>query len=240
MDFRRYYSIVEATHTFQNPTSPQKLDRLIDTLQLNNHKHVLDIGCGKGWLLTRMAERSGVHGTGIEINPWFCASARERAQLAGVAEHITIIESDARHVPLENHQYDVAVCIGASFALGDTATCLATMRRVVKPGGLIAIGDIFQHENVLQIERWHDLPTLPRLVDMVRGTSEPLDLIVANQDEWDQYYARQWRAAQHWKQHHKDDPEYASFCVRAEQSRDEYLKYERPYIGWAIIVAVNE
>lgn len=240
MDFRRYYSIVEATHTLQNPTSPQKMDRLIDVLQLTNHTQVLDIGCGKGWLLTRMAERSGMHGTGIEINPWFCAAARERAHLAGVAERITIIESDARQVTLADQQYDVAVCIGASFALGDTATSLATMRRVVKPGGMIAIGDIYQHETVPQIDRWHGVPTLPQFVDMVCGSNEPLELITANLDEWDQYYARQWRAAQHWKRHHQDDPEYASFCAQATQSRHNYLVYERPYIGWSIIVAINE
>lgn len=240
MDFRRYYSIVEATHTIQNPTSPQKMDRLIDALQLSNQKQVLDIGCGKGWLLTRMAERSGIHGTGIEINPWFCTAARDRAQQAGVAERITIIESDARQVALTDHHYDVAVCIGASFALGDTPTCLATMRRVVKPGGIIAIGDIYRHDTVPPIEQWHSLPTLAQLVDMIRGSGEPLELITASLDEWDQYYARQWRAAQHWKQHHKDDPEYASFCARAEQSRNDYLTYERPYVGWSVVVAVNE
>ena len=48
MHFTRFWSIVEATHTIQNPTSPQKLDRLIDTLQLNANHTVLDIGCGKG------------------------------------------------------------------------------------------------------------------------------------------------------------------------------------------------
>ncbi|MEY2845125.1 MAG: hypothetical protein RL076_671 [Chloroflexota bacterium] len=240
MDFRRYYSIVESTHTIQNPTSPQKMDRLIDALQLTNHHHVLDIGCGKGWLLTRMAERCGIRGTGVEINPWFCTAAHARAQMAGVADRISIIESDARNMLLADAQYDVAVCIGATFALGDLATCLATMRRVVKPGGYIAVGDIYRYDHAPIIAQWQTVPDLPTLVDQVRGTQEPHELITASVEEWDMYYARQWRAAQQWQKSNADDPEYAAFCQRATQSRDDYLRYERPYIGWAIVVAVNE
>lgn len=239
MDFRRYYAIVEAMHTIQNPTSPQKMDRLIDTLQLTSQSNVLDIGCGKGWLLRRMAERHGIHGTGIEINPWFCEAARSSIQLAGSADRINIIESDARHVTLADHQYDVAVCIGASFALGDTATCLATLRRVVKPGGIIAIGDIYRYDTVHQSARWQDLPTLAQLVELVRGDGDALELITANVDEWDHYYAQQWRAAAQWKQQHRNDPEYDSFCQRADESRTFYLNDERPYIGWSVIVATN-
>jgi cyclopropane fatty-acyl-phospholipid synthase-like methyltransferase len=149
MHFTRFWSIVEATHTIQNPTSPQKLDRLIDTLQLNANHTVLDIGCGKGYLLTRMAERCGITGTGIEINPWFCQDARQRIQRAGVDQRITIIESDAHDVVLPEHHFDAAVCIGASFALGGLLPCLDTLRRVVKPGGVFAIGDIFrQHDQI--------------------------------------------------------------------------------------------
>lgn len=239
MDFRRYYAIVEATHTIQNPTSVPKMDRLIDALALNNHTTVLDIGCGKGWLITRMAERCGISGTGIEINPWFCEEARIRTQHANVADRITIIESDARHVSLADQHYDVAVCIGATFALGDTATCLATLRRVVNPGGIIAIGDIYRHDTVQQSAQWQDLPTLTQLVESVRGHGDVLELITANVDEWDSYYALQWRAAAHWKQHHRDDPEYDSFCQRADQSRLFYLNDERPFIGWSVIVATN-
>lgn len=237
MDFRRYYSIVEATHTIQNPTSPHKMDRLIDVLQLTNHHHVLDIGCGKGWLLTRMAERCGIRGTGIEINPWFCTAAHARAHMAGVAERVSIIESDARHIPLADAQYDAAVCIGASFALGDLHTCVTTLRRVVKPGGYIAVGDIYRYEHVPTIERWRTVPSLPELVDQVRGPHEPIELITASVEEFDMYYSRQWRAAQQWQASNMDDPDYADFCQRVAEQRDDYLHYERPYIGWAIVVA---
>jgi ubiquinone/menaquinone biosynthesis C-methylase UbiE len=239
LDFRRYYAIVEAMHTIQNPTSPQKMDRLIDALHLTNESNVLDIGCGKGWLLNRMAERHGIRGTGIEINPWFCEAARMHPHIARAGDRITIIESDARHVMLADNYYDAAVCIGASFALGDIATCLTTLRRVVQPGGLIAVGDIYRHDTVHQSAQWRDVPTLAQLVELVRGDGEALELITASVDEWDYYYAQQWRAAAQWKLQHRDDPEYDSFCTRADEGRTFYLNDERPYIGWSVIVATN-
>jgi len=243
MHFTRFWSIVEATHTIQNPTSPQKLDRLIDTLQLNANHTVLDIGCGKGYLLTRMAERCGITGTGIEINPWFCGDARQRSQRAGVDQHITIIESDARDMVLPERQFDAAVCIGATFALGGLLPCLATMRRVVKPGGMIAIGDVFRQQNQLLADmppHWQALPTMPELIDTIRGNHEAIECIAANLDDWDAYESRKWRTAQAWKARHHDDPEYADFCQMVDDMRREYLVEERPHIGWAIIATINE
>jgi hypothetical protein len=108
---------------------------------------------------------------------------------------------------------------------------------VVKPGGYIAVGDIYRHEHVPTIERWRTVPSLLELVDQVRGSREPLELITASVEEFDMYYSRQWRAAQQWQASNMDDPEYADFCQRVAAQRDDYLRYERPYIGWAIVVA---
>lgn len=51
----RFFDILETHHTFQNPTSAAKLDELIGYCDLQDGQRVLDIGCGKGWLLRRMA-----------------------------------------------------------------------------------------------------------------------------------------------------------------------------------------
>jgi cyclopropane fatty-acyl-phospholipid synthase-like methyltransferase len=242
MHFTRFWSIVEANHDIQNPSTPQKLDYLIDSLQLTNTLSVLDVGCGKGWLLTRMAERCGITGTGIEINPWFCQAAVARAQRASVADRITIIESDAKAVELPAHHYDAAVCIGATFALGGLENCLQSLRHTVKPGCLIAVGDIFRYADQApaEIAEYGDVPTLTELVDRVRGKHEPLNMIVANADDWDMYETRKWRAAHDWLARHASDPEHTELQQQFTQMRHSYLTVERTHIGWAIIVARNE
>ena len=239
MHFTRFWSIVESTHDISNPCTPQKLDQLIDLMAFRAEQHVLDIGSGRGWLATRIAERTGAHITAVEVNPWFNEVSLHRAQRAGVHEHITIIQSDARDVSLADAHYDAGLCLGASFALGGLAPLLDTFRRVVKPGGLIAVGDIFRTSAVLppELDTLGPVPTLAELVDQIRAAHEPIDMIVASPEDWDRYETRKWRAGQHWIAANPNDPELEQFRTRFTAMRHDYLHYERPHIGWSIIVA---
>jgi len=239
MHFTRFWSIVESTHDISNPCTPQTLDHLIDQMAFRSEQHILDIGSGRGWLDTRIAERTGAHITAVEVNPWFNEVARLRAQRAGVHEHITIVESDARAVSLADAHYDAGLCIGASFALGGLEPLLDTFRRVIKPGGLIAVGDIFRTTDTLppELADLGPVPPLAQLVDQIRGTHEPIDLLVASPQDWDRYETRKWRAGQHWISANPNDPELDQFRTAFTKMRHDYLHLERPHIGWAIVVA---
>ena len=57
LDTWKYYAITHADHVVLNPTSPARLDELIGLLDLPAEPRVLDIGCGTGELLVRLAER---------------------------------------------------------------------------------------------------------------------------------------------------------------------------------------
>lgn len=239
MHFTRFWSIVEATHDISNPCTPQKLDRLIDLMGFHADQHILDIGSGRGWLDIRIAERTGARITAIEINPWFNEVARLRAQRAGVHERIDIIEADGRTVTLTDQTYDAGLCIGASFAVGGLAPLLDTFRRVVKPGGLIAVGDIFRITDTLPaaLDELGPVPTLAGLVDQIRGDHEPLEMLVATLEDWDRYETRKWQAAQQWIAANPTDPEHDDLVTGVATMRHDYLHYERPHIGWAIVVA---
>ena len=239
MHFTRFWSIVEANHDISNPVTAQKLDHLIDIMQFRADQHVLDMGSGRGWLATRIAERTGARVTGVEINPWFNATARLRAQRAGVSDQISIIESNGADVSYAPAHYDAAVCIGASFAVGGLVPLLETFRRTVKPGGLIAVGDIFRLTDQLPpaLAELEPLPDLAGLVDQISGVHAPIEMLVAQPDEWDRYETRKWQAGNAWLAANPNDPEYAEFQSRFTAMRTDYLRYERPHIGWAIIVA---
>jgi ubiquinone/menaquinone biosynthesis C-methylase UbiE len=239
MHFTRFWSIVEATHEISNPVTPQKLDHLIDVMQFRGGQHILDVGSGRGWMATRIAERTGAQLTCVEINPWFNTTARQRAQRAGVEDHITIVESDGRAVEYPTAHYDAALCLGASFAVGGLDPLLTMLRRTVKPGGLIAIGDIFRITDTLPpaLAELEPLPDLAGLVDRISGQHAPIEMLVAQPDEWDRYETRKWRAGNAWIAANHDDPELAAFQERFTAMRTDYLRYERPYIGWAIVVA---
>jgi SAM-dependent methyltransferase len=242
MHFTEYWSILERDHTIQNPTSPEKLMLLADYCGAHEGARVLDIGCGKGWLLRNWARAFAIAGTGIEVNPAFIAEAHVRAAEEDLAAHLTFIEGAALDIAVEPQSYDIALCIGASFALGGFDPALDWMRRAVRPGGTIAIGEPYAIQSSLPPELQPDwgesLRDLPGLVDALEQDDLTLTgMILASPDDWDRYVSLHWRAALEWAELNPDHPDRLELVQRVVAGRESYLRWERQAIGWGIFVA---
>lgn len=242
MHFTEFWAIAERDHTIQNPSSSEKLRLLAGYCALRDGLRILDVGCGKAWLLRQWLSRWQIDATGLEVNPWFVAEARAQAQQAGVADRLTLIEGPALDFAAEPAAYDVVLCLGASFALGGFEPALDWMREALKPGGILAIGEPFANELPFPDElrdEWgggpHDLA----------GVGEALEshglalsgLIAASPDDWDRYESPKWRAIYEWAVAHPDHTERAELLRKDAAARRRYLRWERRYLGWAIFVA---
>ena len=185
--------------------------------------------------------RTGAQGTGIEINPWFCQTAQQRALDAGVADRITIIQSDARAVQLPSQSFDAVFCVGATFALGGLHDTVAFARTVAKPSAPIIIGDIFRYDaqSSESLSEYGFVPTLAELVDIVRGEKEPYEMLVSTLEEWDRYETKKWQTAHTWLINNSNDPEHAALATQVAKMRHDYLHIERPHIGWAMVMTHN-
>lgn len=245
MHFTEFWSIVERDHTIQNPTSPTKLRLLADYCNVHDGMSMLDIGCGKGWLLRDWSARRAITGTGLEINPWFVAEARERATAEGVADRLRFVEGPALEFQPNPGRYDIVTCIGASFALDGWDSAIRWMKRALKPDGVLAIGDVFLAEpppaEALR-KAWGDAPVATKDLHETVGSLESYGfeltgLIVAAGDDWDHYASRHWRAAHAWARSNPDHPHRAEVLAQIARGREAYLAFERRYLGWAIFVA---
>ena len=78
MDILKFFDITHRHNLICNPTSPEKLDGLVELLRLPSGAPVVDIASGKGEFLVRLAETYGVSGFGIDISPHFIRDARTR------------------------------------------------------------------------------------------------------------------------------------------------------------------
>ena len=101
---------------------------------------VIDIGCGPGTATLRAAKRVGPGGRalGVDLAPQMVAYAERRAQ----AEHltnVTFMEGDAETLEgVPDASFDTAISnFGVIFA-PDGARMLATVARVLRPGGVFA------------------------------------------------------------------------------------------------------
>ncbi|HLK23750.1 MAG TPA: methyltransferase domain-containing protein [Caulobacteraceae bacterium] len=237
----RYYEVVEALHTIQNPMSPQKLDRLIEYLAIADGDRVVDVGSGKGWLLRRIAERAKVRATGLELSSVFAGEARRALAGAPLKGAVEIIEGPAADFPAADGGFDVALCIGATFALGDLEGTLAWMARVVPTGGRVAVGEPYARAPFPPAvrARWpqHDR-TLAEFVDRFAEHGFAVTGVIASSDDdWDHYESPHWRAGLAWAKAHPDQPNAASILARTAEHRRIYLAEERDVFGWAIVSA---
>ena len=144
MDTWKFFDITHREHVICNPTSDEKLTRLVELLRLPTGAQVVDIACGKGEFLIRLAEAYGARGVGIDISPFFIAEARKRLDARASGAGVTFTEmngSDFR--PDEPYSLDLASCIGASWIFGGHAGTLDALAGMVKPGGWVVVGEPF-------------------------------------------------------------------------------------------------
>lgn len=242
MDMWKFFDITHREHVVCNPTSEEKLARLVGLLRLPTDAQVVDIACGKGEFLIRLAEAYGVRGMGIDISSFHVADA-ERTLKARVSNPgVTFTAMDgADFRPDEPHSLDLASCIGASWVFGGHANTLEALTGMVKPSGWVIAGEPFWRQEPSDdcLEAYgfarEDLGTHSSNAEA--GEQRGLDLvhtIVSNQDDWDTYEGLQWFAMADYARTHPDDPDLAELVERVSKAKENYLRWGRDTIGWAI------
>jgi len=127
---------------------------------IQSNWHVLDAGCGTGGYLPLMTELVGKGGkvSAIDLAPENIQVVESRAKKdqwhSSVLTHI----GNVLDLPYENQSFDAVWCANTSqyFSDDEVHTMLREFRRVVRPGGLIAIKDVDITANQHQ-------PTTPNL-----------------------------------------------------------------------------
>jgi len=130
----------------------QVWEEVIDDLHLRGSERVLDMGCGRGAVLTAVAKRLETgRVTGIDLWSTHDQSGNSRdvtlrnASLEGVSDRIDVETGDMRALPFPDGTFDVVVSSLAIHNIPSTAAraqAVAEAWRVLKGGGRLAIADI--------------------------------------------------------------------------------------------------
>jgi len=129
-------------------------------------QQALDIAGGTGDLTAGLARQVGLTGCVIcsDINASMLQRGRDRLTDRGIVLQVQYVQANAEHLPFGDARFD---CITIGFGLRnvtDKAAALASMYRVLKPGGQLLVLEFSQPVN----------PGLARLYDAYSFTVLPL------------------------------------------------------------------
>ena len=105
---------------------------ILTALELHAGDRLLDVGCGGG-LLLRDASAAGIRVTGLDHSPDMVELARERAPEADV------VLGEAERLPFPDRSFDALAMSIVFFFLEDPVGALRECRRVLRPGGRLAV-----------------------------------------------------------------------------------------------------
>ena len=223
-----------------NPISPEKIITLGKMLRLNSDSRVIDFGCGFGEVLALWVEQFGISGEGIDIREFACQRARQRIASAGFADRIEISCADGASYSFARHDFDVAVCSGATFIWDGFAASIRAMREAIKINGRLAIGEVYWLTDQVPADFRLQQKEVNREIDLLAmAHQEGFDfeyVLRASHDDWDHYEAGNWYGLVRWIEENPDHPERQEVIDYLHQSQDEYLRYGRQYFGWAIYI----
>jgi ubiquinone/menaquinone biosynthesis C-methylase UbiE len=105
---------------------------------------VVDIGSGLGGPARYLAATYGCHVTGIDLTPEFVATATELARLTKLSDRVAFRQGSALDLPFGDASFDLAWSQNVAMNIAGRPRFCAEMRRVLKPGGRLAIQDVAQ------------------------------------------------------------------------------------------------
>lgn len=241
MDRTRYSTIAHHHHLFCSPLSAATVDHMITLMDLPRHARILDVGCGKAEMLIRAVERSAGTGVGIDPNPAFLDTARDRAEGRIPDGALALYRARFEDVALEPATFDAVMCVGSTHAVGGYAQALAPLAGLARPGGIVVAGEGY----------WKQ-PPAPAYLVAFGGTEDEFTTHDGNvalglergltsrfayessEAEWDAYEGMYAETIERFAADHPDDLDRDAMLARIRPWREAYLNWGRVTLGFGV------
>lgn len=112
-------------------------------LPLSRARRILALGCGTGIEVRAMRHLTdpGTSIVGVDHSPVLLEIARRLTAQEGLARNVTYSAADAHHLPYGHGEFDIVTMHTLISHVDDPIQVLREARRVVRPGGTVAVFD---------------------------------------------------------------------------------------------------
>jgi ubiquinone/menaquinone biosynthesis C-methylase UbiE len=248
MDRNKFSAIAHRDHAFNNPISEQKINTIMNLTKMTPPDSVIDIGAGTCELLFRYIEKYNISATAIEQFDGSIQTAIQRAEGRIPLNRITFVCDDANQVihNYSNAEFSLGICIGSSHAIGDLDSTLLALKKCVRPGGYILIGETYWKQPP-DTDYLHALGAKEADLKTHYGnvkTGEqmrltPLYSVVASEDDWDAYEGLYAYSIEEYCYQNPPDPDCEAMVTRIRNWRDTYLRLGRDTLGFGLYLFRN-
>jgi len=243
MEVFKFTTIAHRHMAILNPVSTSAVDTCLDALALRPGDTVIDVGCGKGEMLIRLAERYDIQGVGLDTNPAFHKIAKAEAYRRAGPGRITFHLTDASGYAAPPQSFAAAICFGSTHAFGDFQTTIYSLAEWVRPQGRILIGEGYW-KRVPDPEYLAFLGAKPDELrdhagNLAAGVSAGLTCILdrtASPAEWDVYEDAYFQSVEDYVATHPEDPDADALLHRIRAWREGYLRWGRETLGFGAYV----
>jgi SAM-dependent methyltransferase len=115
---------------------------LVELARVGASDRVLDAGTGIGGTARLIAAERGARVTAVDLTPEYCEAAAWLNDLAGLGDLIDVRSADVTDLPFEDASFDVVISQHVQMNIADKRRLYAEARRVLAPGGRLAIWDV--------------------------------------------------------------------------------------------------
>jgi len=125
-----------------HPGGEQSTRRALELIALARGNRLLDVASGTGASALLAAREFGATVTGVDYGEAAVLAATAEAEAQGLGDGVSFARSDAEALALPDRSFDVVLCECSLCTFPDKPQALREMRRVLRPGGRVAVSDV--------------------------------------------------------------------------------------------------
>ena len=216
-----------------NPLHPDKFRTLGRRIRLQPGERILDIGAGRCGPALILARAFGCSVTAVEPYEPFLDAARERVAAAGLDDRFEFVQSKGEDFTIEPQRYDVAMCIGATWAYDGLDGTLKALAAGVRHGGHVVCGEGWRLPGQTEKD-WSAAMAIEDVIQTFEANDLPVvTLIRSTMDDFDTYHSTASTSLLDWLEEHPGDTDTEDVRGWRREAVDRFG--ETMPFGWGVI-----